>query len=152
MSYIRSIVQNILDQKHDLDPKCLLARLISAKEDNYTLSAEDLQNEVVTFLLAGHETTATALCWSFYLLAQHPEWQDIIADEAKGNLNPTDSKLDMPQTFNFFQETIPILQAYSLTDLSLIENFSDISFISMGSPFARHNIKPENDFCMRSVA
>jgi cytochrome P450 len=122
MSYIRSIVQNILDQKHDLDPKCLLARLISAKEDNYTLSAEDLQNEVVTFLLAGHETTATALCWSFYLLAQHPEWQDIIADEAKGNLNPTDSKLDMPQTFNFFQETIRLYPSVWLIERLVLED------------------------------
>ena len=37
------------------------------------LSDLELRNEAITFLLAGHETTANALSWTFYLLSQNPE-------------------------------------------------------------------------------
>ena len=33
-------------------------------------------DNLVTFLLAGHETTAQALTWTLYLLALFPDWQD----------------------------------------------------------------------------
>ena len=39
-------------------------------------AAEDraaVRDEVITLLLAGHETTALALSWTWYLFAQHPE-------------------------------------------------------------------------------
>ena len=41
-----------------------------------------LRNEVITLLLAGHETTANALAWTFYLLARHPEAQERVHEEA----------------------------------------------------------------------
>jgi cytochrome P450 len=37
------------------------------------LSDEEIRDEVVTMLVAGHETTAHALTWTWYLLSQHPE-------------------------------------------------------------------------------
>jgi cytochrome P450 len=42
---------------------------------------EQLGDEVATMILAGHETTATALFWSLYLLALDPETQDEVAAE-----------------------------------------------------------------------
>src|SRR6185436_15361062 len=36
-------------------------------------SDRELRDEAITLLLAGHETTANALTWTFYLLARHPE-------------------------------------------------------------------------------
>jgi cytochrome P450 len=46
------------------------------------MSAQQLRDEVMTLLFAGHETTALALTWTWYLLARHPEvaerlWRDI---------------------------------------------------------------------------
>ncbi|AGT08991.1 cytochrome P450 [Paracoccus aminophilus] len=41
----------------------------------------EMVNEVATFFLAGHETAASALAWSLYLLSQSPEWQDRVAAE-----------------------------------------------------------------------
>ncbi len=38
-----------------------------------TMNDRQLRDEVMTFLLAGHETTAMALSWTWYLLAQHPK-------------------------------------------------------------------------------
>ncbi len=52
----------------------VLSLILNQRNDGGALlSDDDLQNEVVTFVLAGHETTAAALTWTWYLLAQHPE-------------------------------------------------------------------------------
>ncbi|MBL9204731.1 MAG: cytochrome P450 [Opitutaceae bacterium] len=52
----------------------LLGLLMKARsETGAPLSDEDLRNHVVTFLLAGHETTANALTWAFALLAMAPQ-------------------------------------------------------------------------------
>ena len=37
------------------------------------MSERELIDEVMTLVVAGHETTASALNWTWYLLAQHPE-------------------------------------------------------------------------------
>jgi cytochrome P450 len=55
-------------------PKDLLARLIAARDEETGggMSAEEVRNQVVTIFMAGHETTALALTWTWYLLSQHP--------------------------------------------------------------------------------
>jgi len=51
----------------------LLSLLLAARdEDGSAMSDEDVRDELVTLLLAGHETTAVALSWSWYLLSSHP--------------------------------------------------------------------------------
>ena len=45
---------------------------------------EQLVDEVATMILAGHETTATALFWALYLLALDPETQEEVASETRG--------------------------------------------------------------------
>ena len=47
-----------------------------------TFSAEEMVDQVAIFFLAGHETSASALAWTLYLLAMYPEWQDRVASEA----------------------------------------------------------------------
>jgi cytochrome P450 len=55
-------------------PEDLLSRFLSARdEDGSAMSDKQLRDEMVTLLLAGHETTAVALTFCFYLLAKHPE-------------------------------------------------------------------------------
>ncbi|BDC48046.1 cytochrome P450 [Bryobacterales bacterium F-183] len=53
----------------------LLSMLLMARdeEDDGAMSDEQVRNEALTLFLAGHETTANALTWSWYLLSQHPE-------------------------------------------------------------------------------
>ncbi len=48
------------------------------------LSPEEMVDQVAIFFLAGHETSASALAWTLYLLAMYPEWQVKIAEEAVG--------------------------------------------------------------------
>jgi cytochrome P450 len=59
----------------------LLGMLMAARDEETGegMSPRQLRDEVMTFLLAGHETTAVALAWSWYLLAKHPT----IADKAR---------------------------------------------------------------------
>lgn len=53
----------------------LLSRLVAARdeESGERMSDQHLRDEVMTILLAGHETTAIALTWTWYLLALHPD-------------------------------------------------------------------------------
>jgi cytochrome P450 len=52
----------------------LLSMLMQARdEDGSRMSDKQLRDEVLTFLLAGHETTALALTWTWHLLSQNPE-------------------------------------------------------------------------------
>ncbi|MDA7964170.1 cytochrome P450, partial [Ruegeria sp.] len=49
----------------------------------------EMVDQVAIFFLAGHETSASALAWSLYLLALYPEWQDRVAEEAKALDDPS---------------------------------------------------------------
>lgn len=54
----------------------LMTRLLTARDPDgggAPMTDRQVRDEAVTIFVAGHETTATALAWSFYLLARHPE-------------------------------------------------------------------------------
>lgn len=52
----------------------ILSMLMAARfEDGGAISDEELRDQLITLLLAGHETTATALAWTFDLLLRHPQ-------------------------------------------------------------------------------
>ena len=58
----------------DRDSGDLLSMLMQARdEDGSQMTDKQLRDEVMTFLLAGHETTALALSWTWHLLGQNPE-------------------------------------------------------------------------------
>jgi cytochrome P450 len=60
----------------------LLSRLLAARdEDGSRMTDRQLRDELVTLFLAGHETTALALAYSFYLLAQHSQAESRLAAE-----------------------------------------------------------------------
>ena len=73
--------------KHEGAPPRDLFDLMGAARDPETGEAftdEQLGDQVATMILAGHETTATALFWSLYLLALDPASQDELAAEVQG--------------------------------------------------------------------
>lgn len=62
------------------------------------LSDEELRAQVMTMVMAGHETTAKALTWSLYLLSQHPEVAAQVRDELSTVLDGRDATIaDLPQ-------------------------------------------------------
>ncbi|KAM6893583.1 cytochrome P450 4F3 isoform 1-T1 [Xenentodon cancila] len=50
--------------------------LQSKDEDGQGLSDEEIQAEANTFMFAGHDTTASAICWTLYNLSRHAEYQE----------------------------------------------------------------------------
>ena len=59
------------DDRGDLLSMLLLAR--DDEEDGGRMSDTQVRDEAMTIFLAGHETTANALAWTWHLLAQHPD-------------------------------------------------------------------------------
>jgi len=75
-------------------PKDLLARLIAARDEQGGggMSAQEVRDHVITIFLAGHETTAMALTWTWFLLSQHPHEESKLhaeLDSVLGGRAPT---------------------------------------------------------------
>ena len=77
----------------------LLSMLMSARDDDgNAMSDTQLRDELVTLFLAGHETTAIALSWTWHLLAQHPLVKDRLVAELFGELDRRPAKVaDLPR-------------------------------------------------------
>ena len=81
-------VQELVDE-HRREPRDdLLGRLIRAEHESGGARLDDgeLRDEAVTMLVAGHETTANALTWLWYLLAQHRDEAERVRAELQAVL------------------------------------------------------------------
>lgn len=71
------VVLGIIEARRKLAqrPADLLTMLLEAKDEDTGESMSDaqLRDELMTLVLAGHETTANAMVWTFHLLSEHPE-------------------------------------------------------------------------------
>jgi cytochrome P450 len=78
-------------------PRDLLTLLLAARdpETGRGLPDEDVRANIVTFIFAGHETTANALTWTLYLLSQAPDWRERAEAEADEVFDPA-----QPSTFD----------------------------------------------------
>ena len=74
-----------------------------------------LRDQIVTILLAGHETTASTLCWAWYMVSRHPEVAERLRAEAiavLGDRMPGYQDLvDLPYTTMVIQETMRLYPA-----------------------------------------
>jgi cytochrome P450 family 135 len=70
------LLAEIAERRRDPDlaeREDILSLLVAARfEDGTSMSDEEIRDQLMTLLLAGHETTATALAWTFDLLFRHP--------------------------------------------------------------------------------
>jgi cytochrome P450 len=73
-------------------PQDLLTLLLKARyeegggEEGDGMDNRQIRDELITLFLAGHETTANALAWTWYLLSQHPEVEARLQTELKKTL------------------------------------------------------------------
>jgi cytochrome P450 len=81
-----ALVLRIIDERRKAveKPNDLLSMLMSAQDEETREQMTDrqLRDEVMTLVAAGHETTANALTWAFFLLAQHPDVAERVRAEA----------------------------------------------------------------------
>ena len=129
----RAIVQNLLDQrrKAGIGGDDLVTRMLTARnpDTGQPMPDDRIVDNLTTFLLAGHETTAKALTWTLYILSRAPEWQERVRDEIRavaksGRIGPlTISKL--PLTSRVLKESmrlyppVPVITRVSTEDVEL---------------------------------
>jgi cytochrome P450 len=86
ISKLDRIMQQLIDERRAAGAAGgdFLSLLLHARDedDGRGLSDRQIRDEVMTMFLAGHETTANALAWTWYLLGQHPEIQERVQKEA----------------------------------------------------------------------
>ncbi|MGK7940673.1 MAG: cytochrome P450 [Crocosphaera sp.] len=72
----------------------VLSLMMAATDENgQSLTDDELTDELMTLLFAGHETTATTMSWAFYQILSHPSVLEKIhgeLEETRNNLNPLD--------------------------------------------------------------
>lgn len=95
------------DRRRDLLTILMLAR---DAETGEAMSDAQLRDEVMTLMIAGHETTANALSWLWFLLDRHPDEQERLRAElvaATGGRAPTVEDLpQLPRLKAVIQETL----------------------------------------------
>jgi cytochrome P450 len=128
-------------------PQDLLTRLLSAEDDDGTrMSDKQVRDEVLTLFVAGHETTATGLAWTLYLLARHPDVRAEVEREVDA-LGRDPGAADLPRlglTSRVFKEALRLYppvyvfarQAYVATELDGVEIAQHTAV--MVCPYALH--------------
>jgi cytochrome P450 len=90
----------------------LMAMLLAARDEATGEGMDDkqLRDEIITIFGAGHDTTANALSWVWYLLSMHPEVLKQLQDEVDtvlGDRSPTAADLpNLPYTLQVFEEAM----------------------------------------------
>ncbi|MCJ1228725.1 hypothetical protein MMC12_005386 [Toensbergia leucococca] len=127
--------QRKLDQKEKTEVDILSVALESGG-----FSQENLVDQMMTFLAAGHETTASATIWAVYLLCQNPEVQTKLREEVRRNLpsaNDTSTVATsemlgrMPYLHAVCNE---VLRVYAPVPLTLREAAKDTSILGQFIP------------------
>lgn len=95
MGYFESIIDEIIEKRRrrmsvgSEQPSDLLSLLLRALDPSIgeLMSLDEVRSNILTFLSAGHETTANTLAWSIFLLSQSPEWSAHVQEEAERELD-----------------------------------------------------------------
>ena len=100
-SHLNQVIFSIIrDRRQSSVPATdLLQTLLTAADDaGHRMDDVQLRDEIMTLFLAGHETTANALSWTWYLLAQNPVIERNLHDELDGVLaSRAPSFADLPR-------------------------------------------------------
>ena len=108
--HLGALVDSHLDNPEAFDD---IASSVIAARDEETgepFSREELIDQLGVFFLAGHETTASALTWAFYMLADQPQWLARLRKEIATVVGDASMSFEhtrqLPLTKAFFKETL----------------------------------------------
>ncbi|KAL4785258.1 cytochrome P450 [Aspergillus varians] len=115
-SYVRQVAQQLIGEereriKHNPDESESRKDILSVALNSGTFTDEELVDQLMTFLAAGHETTSTALQWSVYALCKHPEIQTRLREEIRSHLPPISPDTPEPITAATL-DSLPYLHAF----------------------------------------
>lgn len=114
LQYVDQVVFSIIEERRrtNVDNGDLISKLLQARDEETGQGMDDqqLRNQVITLLLAGYETTANALTWTWYLLAQNPEQAGQLRSEAaqvlRGRAPTSEDLARLPYTRMVFEESL----------------------------------------------
>ncbi len=130
----------------------LLSTMLAAAEDGQAgMTDQQVRDEAMTLLLAGHETTATALTWTWYLISRNPEveakvrkeWRDVLG----GRLPSFEDLPKLEYTERVLAESMRLYPPAWAIGRQTINQFRLFSFvmpagsICLMSPYAMHRNK-----------
>jgi cytochrome P450 len=122
-------IQQMIDERREsgLVKDDLLTTLLKARDedDGQRMSDRQVRDEALTLFVAGHETTANALSWSFYLLAQHPEAAarlEAEADALPAAPTSADDLLRLGHALQVFKESMRLYPPLHLIGRQAIED------------------------------
>ncbi|MEM7291639.1 MAG: cytochrome P450 [Pseudomonadota bacterium] len=132
LKYFRNMVRDTIKtraekfERGESVPDDFLTLLLKAEGPN-GLSRQEIEDNVITFIGAGHETTSRALGWTLYLLASSPHERLKVEEEAKAVTAEYDNPIEwvdhMPHTKAAFEESMrlyppaPIISREALEDI-----------------------------------
>ncbi len=154
LTFFDSAVDAIVDGRKALldrgaePPPDLLTLLLGARDPETGLGMRDadVRANIVTFINAGHETTANALTWTLYLLSQTPEWRDRAETDADQAFDPQrPAALERCETLRaVFEEALrlyppaAILSRQAIADDELLGVRIPAGAIIVVSPYVLH--------------
>ena len=129
MQVLRNRIQRFIDERRNnpAERNDFLSILLQARdEDDKPMSNEQVMAECLTLFVAGHETTATALSWTWYLLCQHPEKYRQVQQEVdrvlQGRTPTYDDLAHLPYCLQVFKEAMRLYPpAYIMSRQALHE-------------------------------
>ncbi|MGE3539821.1 MAG: cytochrome P450 [Candidatus Tectimicrobiota bacterium] len=130
-------------------PGDLVARLLAARDEaGRPLTKRQVRDEVLTIVLAGHETTTVSLTWAWYLLAQHPAVEAALHAEIDRVLGDRLPEVDdLPRLVYTDQVVREVLRLYPPIWALAREAHQDLEFggvrlrqgdVALCSPWAMH--------------
>lgn len=113
---IRSVARQIIrEKKEKMESNSSSTNngidIISVALQSGTFTEENLVDQMMTFLTAGHETTSTALQWAIYALCKNPGVQTRLRDEVRSNLPSISSSSSTPPISATTLDSLPYLNA-----------------------------------------
>ena len=133
---IRRVCHQLIQQKQrrlEQGEKGSEKDIISVALDSKAFSEDNLVDQMMTFLAAGHETTATAMVWAIYALCQNPEYQVRLREEIRAHLPSTNDEstsvtAETLDKLSFLHAVCnEVLRLYAPVSLTLREAANDTS-------------------------
>ena len=115
--FIRSTCRNMVKEKmakmaaSDKEASPVDKDILSVALESGGFTTENLVDQMMTFLAAGHETTSTATGWALLELAQRPELQAELRKEIRAQLPSPSSTSGVPLTADLMDRSVPLLHA-----------------------------------------
>lgn len=119
-------------------PDDFLTRLINARDDDKSpLSMDDIEDHILTFIAAGHETTARGLSWMLFLLSKDPAARAQVETEIDKidvtHTDPSEWMAQIPFTVACFEETMRLYPpAPFITRMARKDDRFGLAFIPAG--------------------